>query len=88
MVMSAKYLLGIFCGFCSHKLFHKPTAIFGKRWGLLMRYAIGYTACMILKQIFIPDESKRDEVLTADILTGVMYGGGVFLGYLADSDEE
>ena len=88
MGLIAKYFIGVALGYCSHVLFHKPTMLFGRRWGQLLRYAIGYIGCIIIRQVFLPDESSRENILEADVSTGVMYGAGVFLGYLADTGDE
>jgi len=84
-----KCFLGLFMGFASHVMFHKQTMSFGKKWGSLLRYAIGYIGCMPLRQIFLDENEKRmsDKVFISDVLTGMMFGGGVFLGYLFDKEE-
>jgi len=89
MGLIVRILVGIFCGFSSHLIFHKPTARFGSRWGALMRYAIGYTFVIPLRQLFMDNDEKRvsERVLNADILSGFSFGAGVLFGYLSDSDD-
>ena len=89
MGLIVRCFLSIFMGYISHALFHKPTMLFGKRWGQLLRYAIGYIGIMPLRQLFLDEGEKRipEKVFTADIMSGVMYGTGVFMGYLADNEE-
>lgn len=87
--MIIKCILGILLGYVSHVFFHKPTARFGNKWGLLLRYAIGYIGCIPLRQLFLDENEKRvsERVFMADIISGVMFGAGVFLGHLADNEE-
>lgn len=89
MELVSKCILSIIMGFASHVMFYPSTRSFGPRWGLLIRYAIGYVFCIPIRQLFLSDEKRiRENVFTSDLFTAMMYGGGVFLGHLADRDEE
>lgn len=78
-------------GFAAHQLDRPISAMFnGSRWGLLMRYAVGYLALIPFRIVLIGKIRERgerrleDDLLANDLLVGGAFGTGVMLGYLFD----
>ena len=89
MELVSKCILSILAGTASHVMFYPATRSFGPRWGLLIRYAIGYVFCIPIRQLFLSDEKRiRENVFTSDLFTAMMYGAGVFIGHLTDRNDE
>lgn len=90
MGLIVRCMISVACGFSAHMVFYKPTQRFGIHWGMLLRYAIGYLCVMPLRQIFLDETEKRinERVVIADIMSGVTFGAGVFLGHLAEPEDE
>lgn len=92
MVKILNLILAFIGGFAAHKLSYHKTLEFNGRWGMLMRYAIGYICTMpfrILLGVSMMDKDRKKYIETAiisDLLTGLMFGSGVFIGHFTDKD--
>lgn len=81
-----KIFFGTLIGYAAHAL-HKPTARFGPRWGLLLRYGIGTAIVLPVMLMFLP-RAWREQVATAYVSAVAGVGTGVIVGYIVDDAVE
>lgn len=86
MTLALKLLCGVVGGFAMH-WFHKPASAFGEKWGLIVKYVIGWLGALPFLLLLLPDE-YREEVIKAYLLTGGAFGSGVFVGHVLDGGED
>jgi len=77
-----KIFLGTLIGYAAHGL-HSPTARFGPRWGLLMRYGIGTAIVLPVMLTFLP-RAWWERAVTAYVTSVAAVGVGVIVGYIID----
>ncbi len=84
--MIFRFFFGFFAGLLLHKTY-RPTHRFGERWGSLMRYAIGGLGLIPVKALILSGMRGRrnDDVVTADLLALLSFGGGTFIGHILDT---
>jgi len=95
MLLIIKLIAAFFIGLAGHQA-HKPTHVFGPRWGSLVRYAIGiilYIPAAMLVKSSIPThndthwgEMERDA--NAMLLAAGAVGSGVLIGHVLESHGE